>query len=292
MNTTSNSNSLFHYTNTYENLCGIIRNGFKPNFCKETLLNGSIIGLPMVSFCDIPITKADNFRTYGKYAVGMERDWGISKGINPITYIASNNISTTYSLVLDILHIISEQFRIDMVESFLRSIKPLIEQCKNNNTDVDNEDILSLYIKLKESPERSLFKLLVELENTLIGYTKLYASEDSRHGQVINYNDNEWRYIVSPSEGHKWLHGENEYAVWRGDSKQKPTSSFDAIDFDSDDIRYIIVEKEIDAVKLISDISKMKTIGGKKYEDDTILKRKKLLMIKNIISFERLGEDF
>lgn len=93
MNTTSNSNSLFHYTRTYDNLCGILRNGFKPNYCKETLLNGSIIGLPLVSFCDIPITRANDFRKYGKYAIGMERNWGISEGINPITYIVSDNIS-------------------------------------------------------------------------------------------------------------------------------------------------------------------------------------------------------
>lgn len=65
MNTTSNSNSLFHYTRTYDNLCGILRNGFKPKYCKETLLNGSIIGLPLVSFCDIPITRAKTFANMG-----------------------------------------------------------------------------------------------------------------------------------------------------------------------------------------------------------------------------------
>ena len=290
MNTTSNSNSLFHYTGAYDNLCGILRNGFKPNYCKEVLLNGSIIGLPMVSFCDIPITRANDFRKYGKYAIGMERRWGISKGINPITYIASNNISSTYSTVFDLLEKTSNQARDIVLKDLLSGVKSIIEKRKSSGNDVGNEEVLKLY--QKEKPAIDLFKLFNEVQDTLVGYTKLYESEDQEHGHVVNYNDNEWRYIVPSTNDHKWLHGEKEYASWRGDSKQKPVSTFEAIGFDSNDIRYIIVDKETDAQKLIGDILKMKTIGGIKIDDKNTFILKKLQVIKNIISLERLDEDF
>ena len=290
MNTTSNSNSLFHYTKTYDNLCGILRNGFKPNYCKETLLNGSIIGLPMVSLCDIPITRANDFRKYGKYAIGMERNWGTSKGINPITYIASEKISSTYSMVLNLLEITSNRAKGIVLKEFLSGIKTLIENNNKIGNDIRAEEMLKLY--QKQEPAITLFKLFNEVENTLVGYTKLYESEDQKHGRVINYNDNEWRYIVPANKKHKWLHGEEEFAAWRGNSIQKPISTFEAIGFDSDDIRYIIVEKETDAKKLIGDILKMKTIGGNKFGDKNTLLLKKLQMIKNIISIERLDEDF
>lgn len=289
MNTTSNSNSLFHYTRTYDNLCGILRNGFKPNYCKETLLNGSIIGLPLVSFCDIPITRANDFRKYGKYAISMERNWGISEGINPITYIVSDNISKTYSTVFDLLEKTSKQAKDIVLNDLLSGLKSIIAQ-SNSGNNTGEEDVMKLYQKGK--PAIDLFKLLNEVQNTLVGYTKLYKSEDQEHGLVVNYNDNEWRYIVPSDNDHKWLHGEKEYIAWRGDTTQKPSSTFDAIVFNSDDIRYIIVEKEIDARKLIADILRMKTIGGNRIEDKNTLISMKLQMIKNIISIERLDEDF
>lgn len=290
MNTTSNSNSLFHYTSTYDNLCGIIRNGFKPNYCKEILLNGSIIGLPMVSFCDIPITRANDFRKYGKYAIGMERNWGISKGINPITYIASDIISQTYTTVFDILEKSNESARNIVLKEFLEGLTQLVEQGKSNGQQVDEKDVLKLYHK--EKPAIGMVKLFNQVRNTLIGYTKPYQSEDETHGVVVNYNDNEWRYIVPPSSNQKWLHGEKEYSDWRGDSKTKPSSIFAPLSFDGDDIRYIIVEKEKDAQKLVADIAKMKTVGGIRIEDKHTFTLKKLYMIKNIISLERLDEDF
>ena len=176
-----------------------------------------------------------------------------------------------------------------VLNDLLSGLKSIIKQREKSGNDTGDEDVMELY--QKEKPAIDLYKLFNEVQNTLVGYTKLYKSDDQEHGLVVNYNDNEWRYIVPSDKDHKWLHGEKEYIEWRG-VKQKPSSTFDAIVFNSDDIRYIIVEKEVDAQKLIVDILKMKTIGGNKIEDKNTLISKKLQMIKNIISIERLDEDF
>ena len=46
--------------------------------------------MPMVCFCDIPISRtSDHTSVYGEYGIGLTREWGISKGLNPIFYISS-----------------------------------------------------------------------------------------------------------------------------------------------------------------------------------------------------------
>ncbi len=77
------SNSFFHYT-TQEGLLGILQEGFKATYCKEQFKNGEgeikYIGIPMISFCDIPLSLLSEV-VYGDrgYAIGMKREWGLKK---------------------------------------------------------------------------------------------------------------------------------------------------------------------------------------------------------------------
>lgn len=46
------------------------------------------VSYPMVSFCDIPLTRIrEHTEFYGKFGIGMSRDWGISSGLNPVIYL-------------------------------------------------------------------------------------------------------------------------------------------------------------------------------------------------------------
>lgn len=53
------TNSIIHYTNKFENLLGIISEGFKVKYCSKLMLshkwkiNNQV---PMISFCDIPFS--------------------------------------------------------------------------------------------------------------------------------------------------------------------------------------------------------------------------------------------
>lgn len=96
------SNSLFHFTPAYSNLCGIITNGLKYSSLKEELpysgFEGSVFSIPgiiqylnhtkAVCFCDIPLKLVQNHRNqYGKYILGFKKEWAIRNGITPVRYI-------------------------------------------------------------------------------------------------------------------------------------------------------------------------------------------------------------
>lgn len=102
------SNSYFHYTKEFDNLKGILENGFKGYYCKEEFkVDGEIKNLyiPMVSFCDIPLAHISQI-TYGQWGIGMSSVWGNDNGLTPVCYFPNNAKSTltTYisSLVADI----------------------------------------------------------------------------------------------------------------------------------------------------------------------------------------------
>ena len=76
------SNTLFHFTNNIDNLLDILKNDFRPHFCRERFIeNGKHvqeISTPMVSFCDLPLSLVKEHLTfYGCYGIGLSKDWGI-----------------------------------------------------------------------------------------------------------------------------------------------------------------------------------------------------------------------
>ena len=84
------SHSFFHYTNEEFKLIGILREGFIASYAKEEFmdLNGKLqhLYIPMVSFCDVPLSHIENPTVYGNFAVGMNRAWGNSKKLSPVAY--------------------------------------------------------------------------------------------------------------------------------------------------------------------------------------------------------------
>lgn len=98
------SNSLIHITNSIEKLKSIITEGFRIKYCQEDILfrDASSIGIyvPMVSFCDIPLSEIKrHISLYGlgvdekgketnvAYGIGLKKSWAEKKGLNPVLYV-------------------------------------------------------------------------------------------------------------------------------------------------------------------------------------------------------------
>ncbi len=92
------SNVLFHFTRTFDKLAGILKNGFYPSYCPEYLIGDFQKGAaeskqapsqaaPMVCFCDLPVSLINpHMDHYGHYGIGLEKDWGMAKGVAPVFY--------------------------------------------------------------------------------------------------------------------------------------------------------------------------------------------------------------
>jgi len=94
------SKSLFHFT-SFDNLLSILEcMYFQVNYSKEQFVirqNTLIYYVPMVCFCDIPLTQTrDHIEDYQGFAIGLTKDWGIGHGLNPVFYI--NQLGFTVTL--------------------------------------------------------------------------------------------------------------------------------------------------------------------------------------------------
>lgn len=209
------SSALFHYTRDIDKLQNILKYGFYPFYCLESLPFGRSpeIAFPMVCFCDIPISRiSEHLGFYGSYGLAMDKtNWGLANKINPILYIQNNSRLPKF------------------IEMTVRGAKKLKEE---HNEDQYLESIRNLcaYIKCIEGEANTL---------------------DGEHKHKDFYLENEWRYIPKGRNIKPYLIKEeyddkdvlsinNKIANEEGRIKIHPNA-----------IRYIVVEQEWDVSDLI-----------------------------------------
>lgn len=90
------TSSVFRFSNDYKSLLKVLQTGIIPNYCGENLSYDDTefyVGIPMVSFCDIPITLLDEHnKKYGNYGIALKKDWALKNSINPIMYVTNTEI--------------------------------------------------------------------------------------------------------------------------------------------------------------------------------------------------------
>ena len=91
------TNSIIHYTDSFEKIALILQEGFRIKYCAEILKLGkkgqSKAAHPMISFCDIPLSDSkQHFDAYGKYGIGLSKKWAMSNGVNPVIYIDNHSL--------------------------------------------------------------------------------------------------------------------------------------------------------------------------------------------------------
>lgn len=96
------ANTLFHFTPSIDNLVGILKHEFRPQYHLENSLNDLLLedeeefeikhAVPMVCFCDLPLSViSEHMKLYGRYALGMSKMWGIKRGLNPLIYLCQQS---------------------------------------------------------------------------------------------------------------------------------------------------------------------------------------------------------
>ncbi len=83
------SGTLFHFTNSLDNIISIFKSGFRLNYVAEKIPNekGYYIA-QMVCFCDIPLGSVKvHLHRYGDYGIGIRKKYCKDNAINPVFYI-------------------------------------------------------------------------------------------------------------------------------------------------------------------------------------------------------------
>lgn len=274
------TNSLFHYTKTKETIIKILKSGaLFPNYCREVLSTdvypNFILGIPEICFCDIPISMANLFfKKYGEYAIAFSKKWAIDLGCNPIQYFCNKKI----------------------VNAAISRDEDLREQNKKFSEIIaiqgPNLEVLAEFLKKNDDNAYTL------------GFLKNYYGDDFEIG-YINYNENEWRYIIEDGfDDIKWHRSEEEYKKWRSqnnyndpktgkevevEEKPEPSDNMKQVGlyFEVSDINHIIVSKDDDIPFMVSEIQKLTNIGNHPLNDD-----QKAILISKINSLERIKTDY
>jgi hypothetical protein len=285
---TIRTSSIYHYTREFRNLKSILVEGIRPNFCFEYYPNPKDddygIGIPMVSFCDIPLTKINNFsKRYGSYGIGFKKNWGVNNMINPVLYVRSDILKISlYNLKS--LRTILTKAKDEYVRKYAQSIPNTTKKEISLFNNEHGEEILRNVVLLNSS-EYAFYHLH--------GFSK-YVPDILGKNSV--YEENEWRYLVRDEEDHRWFWGIEDYQRWRGPEKdsngrktKKPNSGIPLLKFKVEDVNYIIVKKEKQIPPLIDFLHKLNNIGGsEKLLSDSDLK----ILLTKIISLEVIDHDF
>lgn len=85
------SNTLFHFAKKLEFLKQAINEGLWPRYCVEKKWNGKDFAIPMLCFCDIPLSQIKNHidenNGYGCYGIGVTKHFARVHKITPVTYL-------------------------------------------------------------------------------------------------------------------------------------------------------------------------------------------------------------
>lgn len=180
------SSSLCHCTRTIDALKGIIKNGFRANFCtpedinyinwekalgiKCDKLNLSPMSFPMVCFTDLPHDKRNqHHKLYGSYSIEMTEDWKVRSNVQPVIYLKAPSISFN-----------GEDARLS------NNILPNVIRLAMFGCDKYTKRHPDSY------PENFI--------NLLIAYFKIYQKESIRF-----YDEREWRFVPLPHDGENMI---------------------------------------------------------------------------------------
>lgn len=222
------SNSIIHFTKSKEFLKGILRDNFKIFYCIEHIhLSGveSSYAVPMVSFCDIPLSEVKQHITkYGSYGIGLTKEWAERQRLNPVLYMEKNSLLSQSYLTFYKKYLIEANKRRDCLEEHEKCIADILRYIKNYQNDLARGGQV-----LKD-----------------------YRFSDER----------EWRYVLDFNETLDFILTEQEYHT--EEQKQKANFSIDKhrLEFTPNDIKYVIIENDQEIPEFLEILKSSK---GNKY---------------------------
>lgn len=312
--TEANAGSLFHYTPQIDVFLKILEKGIrysysaeefdndvifayedggKPHLCRlvEDANTPRVIAMPMVSFCDIPLSRTAKHRLkYGKYCIGLDKTTFLKhwKGkISPVTYYPNHEFRDYFILLADMLDKVGNFDRTALSDycRLLTKGKSVIEGAAELNKDA----IARAYIS-----QESDFSKLKCFATQVLAVTKPLVSSKG----AANYDEREWRaYTMDGLNGDDW----GKWEVLERDNNKDKVSLLNNIltvekrayirikaSLIPKVISYIIVSKENEKKTIIDYLSD----NNNKVFGESLTENQRMILISKITSFERIRKDY
>jgi hypothetical protein len=221
---------LFHFTSKSA-LFEILRTTFKVSYAREKIIGPTQrreFGVPMVSFCDLKLSELKKMieDDYGKFGIGLSKEWANRNGLNPVMYI-SKHCALTDGLINGV----------DGIHQHLEGLTNM-----NQITAVSQS-----YLNIMD----------------MYRYIKNYDGELERANYPLNENyrfadDREWRYV--PNIDSKIKPFVPITTIRTKAQKQELNASINSyrLSFEPEDIKYLIVEKDEQRIDLIHHLEQVK----------------------------------
>ncbi len=297
-----NASSLFHFTRDFETIKKIVENGLRYSYsleyapkevvqahlaplCPEDVDSNEIdkrVSIPMISFCDIPLTRTmKHMSFYGSYVIGLNKKAIITKynkTINPVIYTHSSNL-TDFIKLLGAKYSRNENNILERIVMEAKKYANLPPECFEKD-----ENII-----------RANFKPFIEA-NFLLSFILGLIKPVSR-GNKCYYDEREWR-LFYPYNAHKrfdwkWGISKKEFELnkisWNNELNSSKDFFIQISEQDVDKyITHIIVRKEDDVDKMIRFILENDKLFGCDWKD----KYSRYKLISKVMSMERIEGDF
>lgn len=218
------ANTLIHFTDSKDKLKKILEENFRIFNCKESIVLGgncSVYVAPMVSFCDIPLSEVkDHISKYGSYGIGMTKEWGVRKGLNPVLYISkTSSLSNSYRTAAKHFNY-SDDEDIDDWTSEQRALADVHRYIKNYEADLNRRG------------------------TTLLNY----RFSDER----------EWRYVPPHTEDCDMVVDGDWYSEPKNKDMSDAKLVDFRLNFDPNDIKYIIINDDSEIGEFIDHLRRAK----------------------------------
>lgn len=215
--------------------------------------NFSCIAIPMLCFCDIYMSKLKpHMKNYGYFGIGISKEVGIEKGLEPISYI---NPNTSYAYELS------------------ETIKRSIEIYKKEKIEDDIE-------------KYAHYAMLSLLYKKPIHGVMYFTKGNKEIEKEMNFHDEkEWRFLANIPDSSSLLQLIVDKKYMTDSSLNKFSEiikryQISRFDIDYDAIKYLVVHRENDRDKLIHFILGLNATEKERY-----------LLISKIIVYNELEGD-
>lgn len=214
------TNSIIHYTDSFEKIKSILQEGFRIKYCAEVLKLGktgqSKAAHPIISFCDIPLSDSkQHFDTYGKYGIGLSKKWAMSNGVNPVIYIDNHSLISN-------------------------SIHELIKERRKKDSN------------LTKKQKRELLQIKSYAKN----YSGLLKKGNINNPNYKFYDEREWRLVPSKDALNNAKFSISLSAYLKNKEKYNNKIAKCRLSFKAKDISYIIVDKTNEIHEMINFLRK------------------------------------